>query len=63
MQPIPDEFPVSPSVTPGFMVAVLFLLGLLVFDLLSGKAAGAPAEKYWIVLAAQAGAAVLFVAR
>jgi len=50
------------------MVLALFFLGLLVFELLSGEAVGVPAKrteqpmKYWIVLAGQAGAGVLFVA-
>ena len=65
---MPDETPVSPSVTHGFMIVVLFFLGLLVFELLTGEAVGVPAKrterprKYWIVLASQAGAGILFVA-
>jgi len=68
MQTIPDDSPVSPSVTRGFMVLVVFFLGLLIFELLSGGALGVPAKrreqllKYWIVLAVQAGAGLLFVA-
>ena len=65
---MPDEIPVSLSVTRGFMIVVLFFLGLLVFELLMGEAVGVPAKrteqpmKYWIVLAGQAGAGILFVA-
>ena len=65
---MPDETLVSPSVIHGFMIVVLFFLGLLVFELLMGEAVGVPAKrreqpmKYWIVLAAQAGAGILFVA-
>jgi hypothetical protein len=68
MQTVPDEIPVSPSVTHGFMTLVLFFLGLLVFELLMGEAVGVPAKrteqplKYWIVLAVQAGAAIFSVA-
>ena len=68
MQTMPDEILVSPSVTHGFMSAVLFFLGLLVFELLMGEAVGVPAKrteqpmKYWILLAGQAGAGILFVA-
>ena len=68
MQTMPDEIPVSPSVTHGFMIIVLSFLGLLVFELLTGEAVGVPAKeteqpmKYWIVLASQAGAGILFVA-
>jgi len=68
MQTIPDGVPVSPSVARGFMILVAFFLGLLVFELLSGEAVGFPAKrreqpmKYWIVLAVQAGAGILFVA-
>jgi hypothetical protein len=68
MQTMPDEIPVSLSVTRGFMIVVLFFLGLLVFELLMGEAVGVPAKrteqpmKYWIVLAGQAGAGILFVA-
>jgi hypothetical protein len=68
MQPIPDESPVAPSVARGFMVLVVFFLGLLIFELLSGETLGVPAKrseqllKYWIVLAVQAGAGLLFVA-
>jgi hypothetical protein len=64
MQTMPDGIPVSPSVTHGFMVVVLFFLGLLVFELLTGEAVGVPAKrterpmKYWIVLAGQAGAGI-----
>ena len=60
--------PVSPSVIHGFNIIVLFFLGLLMFELLVGEAMGVPARraeqptKYWIVLAAQAGAGILFVA-
>lgn len=67
-QMIRDAVPVSPSVTRGFMAIVLFFLGLLVFELLSGEALGVPAKseeqpmKYWIVLAVQAGTAILCVA-
>ena len=65
---MPDGIPVSPSVTHGFMIVVLFFLGLLVFELLMGEAVGVPAKKteqpmkYWIVLAGQAGAGILFAA-
>lgn len=58
----------SPAVTRGFMLLVLFFLGVLVFELFSGEAVGVPAKrieqpmKYWIVLAVQAGASILFVA-
>jgi hypothetical protein len=68
MQTMPDEIPVPPSVTHGFMIVVLFFLGLLVLELLMGVAVGVPAKrteqpmKYWIVLAAQAGAGILFAA-
>ena len=68
MQIMPDEIPVSPSVTHGFMMVVLFFLGLLVFELLMGEAVGVPAKsaeqptKYWVVLAGQAGAGIRFVA-
>jgi len=68
MQTIRDESPVSPSVTRGFMVLVVFFLGLLIFELLSGETLGVPAKrreqllKYRIVLAVQAGAGLLFVA-
>jgi hypothetical protein len=68
MQTMPDEIPVSLSVTHGFMIVVLFFFGLLVFELLTGEAVGVPAKrterpmKYWIVLASQAGASILFVA-
>jgi hypothetical protein len=68
MQAMPDEIPVSPSVTHGFMIILLFFLGLLVFELLIGEAVGVPAKrteqpmKYWIVLAGQAGAGILFEA-
>ncbi len=65
---MPDAIPVSPSVTHGFAIIVLSFLGLLVFELLTGEAVGVPAKeteqpmKYWIVLASQAGAGILFVA-
>jgi len=68
MRAIPDDVLVSQSVTCGFIALVPFFLGLLVFDLLSGEAIGVPATrkeqptKYWIVLAGQAGASILFVA-
>jgi hypothetical protein len=68
MQTMPDEIPVSPRVTHGFMIIVLFFLGLLVFELLTGEAVGVPAKrteqpmKYWIVLVSQAGASILFAA-
>jgi hypothetical protein len=64
----PPEILVSPRVTHAFMIVVLFFLGLLVFELLMGEAVGVPAKrteqptKYWIVLAGQAGAGILFVA-
>jgi hypothetical protein len=68
MQTMPYEIPVSPSVTHGFMIVVLFFLGLLVFEVLVGEAVGVPAKrreqpmKYWIVLAGQAGTGILFAA-
>jgi len=68
MQTIPDESSVSPSVTRSFIILVVFFQGLMSFELLSGETLRVPAKrneqplKYWVVLAVQAGAGVLFVA-
>jgi hypothetical protein len=68
MQTMPNEPPISPSVTRGFTILVLFFFGVLVFELLSGESLGVPAKRtaqpvrYWIILTAQAVAGILFVA-
>ena len=68
MQTMPNEPPISPSVTRGFMILVLFFLGVLVFELLTGEALGVPAMRtkqpvrYWTILFLQAGAGILSVA-
>jgi len=43
MQTIPEESSVSPRVVFGFMILVVFFLGLLSLELLSGEALGIPA--------------------
>jgi hypothetical protein len=43
VQTIPDESSVSPTVTRGFMILVVFFLGLLSTELLSGEILGVPA--------------------
>jgi len=54
--------------TRGFEVIVVFFVSVVCFELLSGESVGVHARraanptKYWCVLAAQAGGAVLLVA-
>jgi hypothetical protein len=68
MQTIPEASPVSPSVTRGFTILLVFFLRLLIFELLLGEALRVPAKsreqpvKYWVVLAVQVSADLLFVA-
>ena len=68
MQTLTDIAPAPLGLTRGFMIIVLFFSLLLIVEVLSGETWGISAQrterpqKYWTVVAFQAGAGILFVA-